>query len=150
MTRTELIARLRSYDYDVPGANVIMRNAAAMLEADERDAARYRWLVANAAGWSYQPSRYNSTTVSGFAANGTGYLGYTFEQGLELAMKGCQSTTYPPTAPAHPTCTWTEDADGYYSTECGEAYVFNDGTPAHNNAYFCHHCGRTIVMGAPL
>jgi len=55
-----------------------------------------------------------------------------------------------PTAPAKPTCTWTEDADGYYSTECGEAYVFNDGTPAHNNAYFCHHCGGTIVMGEPL
>ena len=54
------------------------------------------------------------------------------------------------TAPAHPTCTWTEDADGYYSTECGEAYVFNDGTPAYNNAYFCHHCGGTIVMGVPL
>jgi len=44
-------------------------------------------------------------------------------------------------------CTWTEDADGYYSTGCGEAYVFNDGTPAQNNAYFCHHCGGRIVNG---
>jgi len=48
------------------------------------------------------------------------------------------------------TCTWTEDAEGYYSTECGEAYVFNDGTPAQNNAVYCHHCGGKIVMGEPL
>ena len=56
-------------------------------EAPTKDAIRYRWLVANAENWSYQPGRYNSTTVSGFAANGTGYLGYTFEQGVDLAME---------------------------------------------------------------
>ena len=54
----------------------------------------------------------------------------------------------PPVRPL--TCTWTEDAEGYYSTECGEAYVFNDGTPAQNNAVYCHHCGGKIVMGEPL
>lgn len=46
--------------------------------------------------------------------------------------------------PPH-TCTWVEDADGYYSTECGESYVFNDGTPKQNNAYFCHHCGGRLL-----
>lgn len=42
-------------------------------------------------------------------------------------------------------CTWVEDAEGYYSTECGEAYVFNDGTPQQNGAYFCHHCGGKLI-----
>lgn len=46
--------------------------------------------------------------------------------------------------PAHK-CTWVEDSDGYYSTECGEAYVFNDGTPQKNGAYFCHHCGGKLI-----
>jgi hypothetical protein len=57
------------------------RNALAL------GVARYRWLVANAEKWSYQPGRYSCGTVSGFSANGTGYLGYTFEQGLGLAMQ---------------------------------------------------------------
>lgn len=43
-------------------------------------------------------------------------------------------------------CTWTEDSEGYYSTTCGEAYVFNDGTPTQNNACFCHHCGGKLEV----
>jgi len=59
--------------------------------------------------------------------------------------------TCPACNPAQPQpCTWTEDAEGYYSTECGETYVFNEGTPAQNNAYFCHHCGGKIIMREQL
>lgn len=50
--------------------------------------------------------------------------------------------------PPH-TCTWTPDEEVYYSTECGEAYVFNDGTPKQNNAYFCHHCGGKLITQEP-
>jgi hypothetical protein len=51
------------------------------------DAAKYRWLVANAASWSWDPSMYYGVTVSGFAAHGTGYIGHTFEDALKIAME---------------------------------------------------------------
>jgi hypothetical protein len=51
------------------------------------DAAKYRWLVANAASWSWEPNEYLYANVSGFAAHGTGYLGHTFEDALEIAIE---------------------------------------------------------------
>lgn len=48
---------------------------------------RYDWLVVNNTKWSWQPSRYNQDIVSGFAHDGTGYLGTTFQEALIEAMK---------------------------------------------------------------
>lgn len=53
---------------------------------EQEKAAAYDWLVANEKRWEWQPTRYNGKVVSGFAANGTGFLGYTFEEALKLAM----------------------------------------------------------------
>lgn len=53
----------------------------------ERDAGIYHWLIDNQESWSWTPTRYNDYTVSGFAANGTGYCGYGFVDALELAME---------------------------------------------------------------
>lgn len=39
-------------------------------------------------------------------------------------------------------CSWTEDADGFYATACGQAHVFTTGTPAENEYRFCPYCGR--------
>lgn len=44
------------------------------------------------------------------------------------------------------TCVWTQDDDGVYETACGEAFIFNYGTPAQNNAIYCHHCGGKIEV----
>jgi hypothetical protein len=44
------------------------------------------------------------------------------------------------------TCIWTQYDDGVYETECGEAFVFNDGGPAENNAIYCYHCGRKLEV----
>jgi hypothetical protein len=52
----------------------------------ERDAARYRWLLENHEKWSWNPTRYNKTRISGFACNGTGYLGHSLGQAVDLAM----------------------------------------------------------------
>lgn len=60
------------------------------LESAEKDAARYRWMTANYKLWSWQPTRYNADITSGFAFNGTGYSGYSFEDALTLAMMGEQ------------------------------------------------------------
>ena len=50
------------------------------------DAARYRWLLENHEKWSWNPTRYNPTRISGFACSGTGYLGHSLGQAVDLAM----------------------------------------------------------------
>lgn len=44
-------------------------------------------------------------------------------------------------------CTWTEDADGVWHTECGEAWTFECDGPKENRVTFCHHCGRRVKVG---
>lgn len=42
-------------------------------------------------------------------------------------------------------CNWTEDEDGNWSTDCGNAFVLNDGTPIENKMKFCCFCGDQLV-----
>lgn len=45
-------------------------------------------------------------------------------------------------------CKWEVDRcdeDGDYTTECGEAFVFDSGTPKENNFNFCCFCGGKLV-----
>lgn len=48
---------------------------------------KFRWLLINSNKWSWMPSPYNQNIVSGFSANSSGYLGYSFSDALKLAMK---------------------------------------------------------------
>ena len=41
-------------------------------------------------------------------------------------------------------CTWTENEDGVYETNCGNLFAFNDGTPSENGFEFCPYCGREL------
>jgi len=43
------------------------------------------------------------------------------------------------------TCIWERQDDGYYDTECDNAWVFNDGTYKDNKAEYCMFCGGKIV-----
>ena len=43
-------------------------------------------------------------------------------------------------------CKWTEDTDGYWRSECGDAFVFNEGTPPENGFNFCCFCGKEISV----
>lgn len=43
-------------------------------------------------------------------------------------------------------CAWTVDAEGTWSSSCGQEYVFtNDEGPVGNGFKFCHHCGNPLV-----
>jgi hypothetical protein len=64
----------------------IGRFAALVAEADKKDADRYRWLRDNNASFSWNPSKYDKETISGFAAFGTGYIGFEFEAAIDKAM----------------------------------------------------------------
>jgi len=44
-------------------------------------------------------------------------------------------------------CVWKyyeEYVTDDWETECGEAHILADGTPAENNMRFCPYCGRRI------
>ena len=45
-------------------------------------------------------------------------------------------------------CTWTENDDGAWETDCGETFEFTDGGPAENGAKFCQYCGKAIKVEA--
>jgi acyl-coenzyme A synthetase/AMP-(fatty) acid ligase len=38
--------------------------------------------------------------------------------------------------------------DGYWQTECGQAWCFTEGGPAENGQNFCHHCGGKLIAAA--
>ena len=41
-------------------------------------------------------------------------------------------------------CRWDYDEDGYYDTECGNAFILNNGTTAENDMRFCPYCGGEL------
>ena len=41
-------------------------------------------------------------------------------------------------------CTWTQNEDGVYETNCDNMFVFNDGTPSENGFAFCPYCGLEL------
>ena len=60
-----------------------------ILERDRYKAAakKFEWLIVNSGKWSWNPAQYNKNIISGFAANSSGYLGYSFHDALKLAMR---------------------------------------------------------------
>lgn len=42
------------------------------------------------------------------------------------------------------TCQWASDDEGTWHSECGEAFVFNDGSPTDNRMRFCPYCGKSL------
>ena len=41
-------------------------------------------------------------------------------------------------------CHWTEDDDGNWETECGNAFCLEDGPPKENSMRYCCYCGRKL------
>lgn len=44
------------------------------------------------------------------------------------------------------TCTWREDDEGVWQTECGDAFEFTTDGPEENNVKYCCYCGKWIVV----
>jgi hypothetical protein len=85
MTRDEVIALAREADIVVTG-EAVWKLCALVTAAERADAERYRWLRDNNTRFSWNPSKYNQNIVSGFAAFGTGYVGFEFEEAIDKAM----------------------------------------------------------------
>ena len=41
-------------------------------------------------------------------------------------------------------CTWQEDEDGLWHTDCHEIHQFFDGTPTENSYKFCPYCAKPL------
>jgi len=51
------------------------------------------------------------------------------------------------------TCEWGEEDGGlseYWETQCGNAFVLNDGTPKQNDMNFCPYCGGKLIERSNL
>ena len=42
-------------------------------------------------------------------------------------------------------CTWEEDQDGNWQTDCGNSFCLDSGTPLENGMKFCAYCGKTLL-----
>lgn len=43
-------------------------------------------------------------------------------------------------------CTWEEDEDGLWNTECNNVFEIIDGTPEENKMKYCPYCGRILCQ----
>ena len=68
----------------------------------------------------------------------------TLEPQKELVIKHLEGIVSIP-------CEWTVTSnyeDAYWDTSCGEAFVFEEGTPEDNSMKYCPFCGRKLTMRA--
>lgn len=47
--------------------------------------------------------------------------------------------------PMENVCTWHEDDDGLWHTDCKQMFTLFDGTPVENGFKFCPYCGKSLV-----
>lgn len=43
-------------------------------------------------------------------------------------------------------CSWIEDSDGTWETQCDHYFVVMEGTPAENGFRFCCYCGGELFL----
>lgn len=41
-------------------------------------------------------------------------------------------------------CTWYEDYDGHWHTDCKQIHTFFDGGPVENFHKYCPYCGKVL------
>lgn len=48
--------------------------------------------------------------------------------------------------PVKPHCTWVQDSDGIWNTDCEHSFVINnEDTPLENGMVFCCYCGSPLA-----
>ena len=63
----------------------------------------------------------------------------------EIAMWNALSTVQQPVVREPLACEWTHNEDdGFWDTECGQSWRFDDGGPKENHMNFCHCCGKPL------
>jgi len=47
--------------------------------------------------------------------------------------------------PNQPECDWEQNEEGWWDTDCNNAFEFAHGNPSYNEFKFCPYCGKTIT-----
>lgn len=72
----------------------------------------------------------------------------TISSSVDWTLRILYTTPQPtqPQAGAVPlTCEWAHNEDdGFWDTECGQSWRFDDGGPKENHMNFCHCCGKPL------
>lgn len=42
-------------------------------------------------------------------------------------------------------CEWEENDEGWWNTDCGNAFEFTNGSPIYNEFKCCPYCGKTLT-----
>lgn len=42
-------------------------------------------------------------------------------------------------------CTWSDDRDGFWYSDCQQVFIFNEEGPIGNGFAFCPFCGKPIA-----
>lgn len=42
-------------------------------------------------------------------------------------------------------CDWEENEDGWWNSDCGNAFEFSNGSPIYNEFKCCPYCGKTLT-----
>jgi len=73
-------------------------------------------------------------------------LGYVKGLEVENALLKAQLTWRPVSEKPEKDemCTWQEDEDGLWHTDCHEIHQFFDGTPTENSYKFCPYCAKPL------
>lgn len=45
-----------------------------------------------------------------------------------------------------PKCEWIDSHEDGWTTDCGNAFVFNDEGPTENGFKFCPYCGKPLEV----
>lgn len=121
--------------------------AASMGAADDLRTSR-----AVLAKWGVQPV---PASAAEFALRALVAAGHITQERVDQAMALPGAPAQPVAAPltdsqaqagAVPlTCEWAHNEDdGFWDTECGQSWLFDDGGPKENHMNFCHCCGKPL------
>ena len=78
------------------------------------------------------------------AMRGCGYSEHVWKREVVRIERDLSAALQLPLTPDDSTCTWTEDEDGNWETECGDMFAFIDGGPVANNCKYCPYCERQL------
>jgi len=42
-------------------------------------------------------------------------------------------------------CDWEQNEDGWWNTDCNNAFQFTDGSPIYNEFKFCPYCKKMLT-----
>ena len=96
------------------------------------------------AGYALVPAEPTPAMLSVMWVNKNSSLSEAYNS-LSEAYSAMLAASPQPVAREPLTCEWAHNEDdGFWDTECGQSWRFDDGGPKENHMNFCHCCGKPL------